>query len=118
MVLEHTDAKKVMNLYDTDKTLHYVDPPYMMDTWNKSDAKVYAETLKDDKHVELLEFLKNLKGYVVLSGYNNEIYNAALKGWHTETKTTTNQRNEKRTEKLWISPKTWNALTRRKGLFE
>lgn len=44
-----------------------------------------------------------LKYPIVLSGYDNEMYNAALADWHTDEKETTAQMGLHRTEKLWMN---------------
>jgi hypothetical protein len=61
------------------KTLIYCDPPYMHST-RTSNAR-YQHELTDDEHRELLEILKQVPAFVILSGYRNEIYDTTLAGW-------------------------------------
>lgn len=117
VVIENKDGMEVIKQYDTDKTLHYVDPPYVLSTWNKQDKSVYKSLFTDEKHAELIELLKTVKGYVVLSGYKTDIYMDLLKDWHMEKKETINQRNQPRTEYIWISPRAWEERTRQKTLW-
>lgn len=117
VIIENRDAEQVIEQYDTDATLHYVDPPYMLETWRKSDRKVYKHLYSDDDHEHLLTRLKSVKGYVVLSGYNSELYRDTLTGWRIAKKETINQLREKRTELLFISPKTNEALACQGKLF-
>ena len=59
--------------------------------------------MDDKKHVELLEVLKKSNSMVVISGYDNELYNRELKGWNTDTKETTAQFGLHRIEKIWTN---------------
>ncbi|WP_336982437.1 DNA adenine methylase [Acinetobacter modestus] len=112
VLIENRDAIQVLKDHDAPSTLHYVDPPYMHDTRHigAKFGHYYRHELDDSQHIQLLETLTNLNGMVVLSGYENEMYDDYLKGW---TKRTTQSRIAShrgaglRTECLWISP---NAL--------
>lgn len=118
VVLENKHAKDIIQQYDYSSTLHYVDPPYVTSTWNKIDRKAYKKILTDNEHNELLQLLKTIKGYVILSGYDNDLYRDILADWHVEQKETINQKNEKRVESIWISPRTWDALGKQKNLLD
>lgn len=117
VIIENRDGMEVIKIYDTDKTLHYVDPPYVMSTWRKGDKKTYVQTYTDKEHAQLIELLKQVKGYVILSGYKCDLYMDLLKDWHMEKRETLNQRNQPRTEYIWISPKTWDRRTHQKTLW-
>ena len=55
---------------------------------------------------ELLKFLKTLKGFVILSGYESELYDEML-GWrkeYFELTASSSSGGVKRKEVLWISP--------------
>ena len=51
-----------------------------MPTTRKSGGKYKYEMTRDD-HRDLLECLLNLQGYVVLSGYANDLYDNTLDNW-------------------------------------
>lgn len=102
VVIENRDAKEVMAAHDTPQTLHYLDPPYVMDTRADS-ARDYAHELSDDDHGELLAFLRSLKGTVILSGYPHEMYDAALEGWQRIERPALADNAKPRTEVLWIN---------------
>ena len=72
------DALVVMRRYDSVETLHYVDPPYVQTTRGKGIR--YTHEYDNEDHINLLEFLKTLKGKVVLSGYDSEIYERFFRG--------------------------------------
>lgn len=71
VVIECNDWRKIFNTYDTYNTLFYVDPPYYPDTRR---AGEYTNELSVDDHRDLIVALRALKGMVVLSGYDNELY--------------------------------------------
>lgn len=97
VILENKDALVVMAQHDSPETLHYIDPPYIQSLRRKNS---YNHEMNDQQHVELIEFIKTLKGPVILSGYENELYNSL--GWKKVTKEARADGASKRTEVLWI----------------
>ena len=95
------DALEIMSRYDSADTLHYVDPPYVQSTRGKNVR--YAHEYDEDDHEELLRFLQSLKGKVILSGYDSELYSKYLSGWQKETKLTRDTQGNKKTECLWMN---------------
>jgi DNA adenine methylase len=80
--IEHDDFRKIIPRYDTPETLFYLDPPYVPDT-RRSGGYKHEMTIED--HKDLLELLLTIKGKVMLSGYNNDLYKSYLDnrdGWH------------------------------------
>jgi len=118
VTVEHRDAMEVMQAHDGAETLHYVDPPYMPETRDKGHD--YNHELTKQDHADLLEFLKTLKGMVVLSGYPHSEYDDALEGWERIERKALADGARARTEVLWINPAAWAALNkpRQAGLFE
>ncbi len=107
VLVENQEASKVISYYDNDDTLFYVDPPYIRST-RAANVLAYQYEMDDGAHIELLGQLNNLKGFVVLSGYDCEIYNSRLSGWEKMTKQV--QASGKcggvtRQECLWLNPK-------------
>lgn len=107
--IENRSALEVMDGADRPDALHYVDPPYLHETRvgansGKSTPAVYAHEMTKEDHVELLAFLRTLKGAVVLSGYPSKLYDDALEGWQKITRTALADGAKKRTEVLWINP--------------
>jgi DNA adenine methylase len=83
MRLQHAEiecrpALDLMKRFATPDTLIYADPPYLMETRTQ---KMYAEETSVDDHVEMLEVLAAHPGHVVLSGYENTLYDQYLKDW-------------------------------------
>lgn len=108
VVVECRSAMELMRKHDGPDTLHYVDPPYLAETRGQGNPYCtkhkYRHELTDADHAELLAFLAELKGMVVLSGYPSEIYDAALPGWHRIAKLAFADGARPRTEVLWLNP--------------
>ena len=76
--IEHLDYREILQRYDREHTLFYIDPPYLFA------SKDYVHTLNtESEHRELLERLLVLKGKVLLSGYSTPFYDEVLlpNGW-------------------------------------
>lgn len=101
--IESRPAVELLKLYDSDETLFYLDPPYVQD---KRVCGGYRFEMSSEDHQALVDVALQLKGMVVLSGYQSELYSPLLDaGWKMECKdvvaqTSTNR--SQRTEVLWI----------------
>lgn len=99
VMIENRDYKKVMDYYDAPDTLFYLDPPYVRSTRNIKHT--YTIDWTDEAHIELVEFLQDIKGMVVLSGYDSPIYESL--SWRKVHKDFTTNAKGSRTETLWIN---------------
>ena len=101
--LECKDYRYILNRYDRETTLFYLDPPYTLDT--RSSRKLYKHEMNNNDHVELVDMLLQLKGKAILSGYDTPIYDRLVDaGWEKiamgDIAVTLNKKiNEKRTRK-------------------
>ena len=77
--IEQAPAVDVIRRFCHKDVLIYADPPYVLSTRKRRQYRV--EMTADNDHVELLYALKDHPGPVILSGYENELYNRHLKGW-------------------------------------
>jgi DNA adenine methylase len=103
--LECRPALEILEIYDTEKTLFYVDPPYL--TLTRSDRwkdKSYAHEMTDEDHRALAEALHKTKGMVMLSGYNDEKYRQWYADWKLVEIPARSMQNIPTTECLWIKP--------------
>lgn len=98
--IENIDAITLIKRYDDENTLIYCDPPYLQSLRKK---RLYAFETSDEYHIEMLKVIKESKSKIVLSGYDNRLYNEFLVGWNTDEKKTTAQMGLPRTEKLWFN---------------
>ena len=103
--VENLDWRDAIEKYDSSKTFFYLDPPYVPCT--RVDAK-YDFEMSEEDHNDLVGILLQIKGKVILSGYNNEIYNRL--GWQKQDFTSYcyvagnhYDENETRTEHLWLN---------------
>lgn len=81
--IENRDFKRIFDKFDSDVSFFYVDPPYPMDT--RRTKKLYDYELDDDRHSELLEIIVSLEGSVLISTYQNEMYDSKLVDWKKVT---------------------------------
>jgi DNA adenine methylase len=90
-------------LHDPADVLIYVDPPYPKSV-RSSPGKLYEfELMAEQEHAELCDLLLSVPARVMLSGYENELYNRKLKGWRKETIPTTNRAGKKVIETVWLN---------------
>lgn len=82
--LEYRSAIDVIKLYDTEWTTFYCDPPYPFES--RSTRNLYRFEMSDEEHVALANVLKQCKGYVLLSTYENELYDELYSDWTKLTK--------------------------------
>jgi DNA adenine methylase len=79
-VFLNRDFEKVIDLYDSEDTFFFADPPYLHRT--RLAANVYNHEMPDEDHVRLLVKLAQVEGKVMLCGYPNDLYSEHLKGWN------------------------------------
>ena len=115
--------------YDFDEEFIYLDPPYLPDTRR---AGEYKHEMTYEDHEELIECLLTHKRRVMLSGYDNELYQKLEKyGWRKvcwevgcyavgktratglQGKGATFKKNQRRIECIWM-----NYIPYRHGLFD
>lgn len=80
--------------------LIYADPPYVLSTRH---GKQYRCEMDDPAQSDLLDVLLAHKGPVLLSGYDNELYNSRLKGWYRKETECYTQAGKKKREILWMN---------------
>jgi DNA adenine methylase len=107
VVIENLPAVSVMAQHDSPETLHYCDPPYVHSV--RSKGRKYRHEMSDDDHRELAEFLKGLRGYVVVSGYNCALYEEIFGSWVRVDRSFHADGARLRVESLWLSPRTCEA---------
>ena len=113
VVIECGDAAKVMVQHDGPHTLHYVDPPYVLDTRSKMNPyckRGYRFELTDDDHRQLAATLRALRGMVLLSGYDCALYEELFGDWKRVDRSALADGARKRTEVLWFNDAAWKAM--------
>ncbi|MBD5463799.1 MAG: DNA adenine methylase [Lachnospiraceae bacterium] len=98
--IENRPAVELIERFNYPNVLIYADPPYVLGTRH---GKQYRCEMEDKDQNDLLDVLLVHKGLVLLSGYDNDLYNDRLKGWHREETTCYSQVNSKKREILWMN---------------
>lgn len=113
VILEHGDARELIPRLDSPATLFYIDPPYLPETRTAMRDRgrgLYEHELTTAEHVALLELLRGLVGYVVLSGYPAPLYHQALGDWTYRERRARVNGGKLRTEGLWLNSPAAAAL--------
>ena len=98
--IENLDALELIRRYDTSDVFIYLDPPYLLGTRK---SNMYHHEMTDEQHMNLLKEIKKHPAKIMISGYENDLYDSILKGWHKETKDTLAESSNRRTEVLWMN---------------
>ncbi|MDX6308449.1 MAG: adenine methylase [Nocardioidaceae bacterium] len=98
--IENRPALEVMRRFSAKDCLIYADPPYLPSTRTQ---KMYGQEMTENEHIVMLDLLAAHAGPVVLSGYENELYDKRLAGWqHISLKPPKVEKAAVRVEKLWV----------------
>ena len=97
--IENRPAVELIKRFNSEKVLIYADPPYLTSTRKRN---IYKYEMTDQEHEELLKVLLAHKGSVIISGYDNEMYNEYLKTWKKHKINNLAEHGIKRVETLWI----------------
>ena len=119
VLIENRPALAIIDRYDLADALIYLDPPYVPETRSQkrkggSLFHGYAHELDYEGHEELIERILEADAMIVLSGYDNDLYNARLAGWGRHEMETHTHGALGRREVLWVSP---SAVEASGGLF-
>ncbi|MCH8941917.1 MAG: DNA adenine methylase [Bacteroidetes bacterium] len=115
--VENRDARELLKMFlNKPATLFYMDPPYLMERSHK-----YKYDIDESFHIELLKLSNKAKCMILISSYDNELYNESLSsknGWtktiiDTNTADTTGKKY-KRKEVLWKNEQFEKALKNNK----
>lgn len=98
--IENLPAIELIERYDTEDVFIYADPPYLHGTRKNY---LYKYEMQDSDHEKLLKALIRHQGNILLSGYDNDMYNDMLHDWHKVHKATRAERGHRRIETLWMN---------------
>ena len=98
--IEYRPAVDVIERFNHPNVLVYNDPPYVLGTRH---GKQYRCELDDKGQNDLLDVLLAHKGPVVISGYDNNLYNDRLRNWHREETFCYSQVCNKKREVVWMN---------------
>ena len=109
--IENMNALELIEMYNRSNTLLYIDPPYLKSTRTQLHYK--CEFAKEDEHEALLQLCKQHKGYVIISSYENDLYNEELAGWEKRSMRTATNAAGSAVETVYLSP----SCTKEMSLF-
>ncbi len=98
--IENRPALELIMRFNYKNVLIYCDPPYMLQTRH---GKQYRHEMSESDHEELLQLLLKHKGYVILSGYDTDLYNDTLKDWNRYETTSYTQTHTRKREVIWLN---------------
>lgn len=88
---------------DPAETLIYCDPPYPRSV-RSAGASIYQfEMLEEKEHSDLCDLLLTIPAKIMLSGYDNDLYNSKLKGWRKFEIPTTTRGGKPAIETVWLN---------------
>jgi DNA adenine methylase len=79
VMIEHDDFRKIIEKYDSQDTLFYVDPPYI------GREKFYAGGFTEKDHRDLAALLKEIKGKAIVSYYDDPLLLELYPNWRRDT---------------------------------
>ena len=99
--IECLPALELIRRYDTKDVFLYVDPPYLGNTRKRY---LYQHEMdSEEEHRKLLELLLAHPGKVMISGYDNPLYDRMLAGWRKEQRKSQAENGLARVETVWMN---------------
>lgn len=81
--LVHDCCEWLSDLAPDQRVFIFLDPPYLVETLSRNNAKPYKHMLTLLEHQNLLHAIKQLPCMVMICALPNVVYENALAGWHT-----------------------------------
>lgn len=108
--IENKECAEVILSFDSSESLFYIDPPYPSNT--RTHRNNYTQDWDTRKHEEIASLLRQVSGFVVVSGYACDLYRDLYEsyGWQRRDKRYQTNSGSNRLESIWLSPRTANAL--------
>jgi len=98
--VENRPALDVIKRFNYPEVFQYLDPPYLLGTRR---GKQYKHEMSDTEHEELLKAAVDSRAKIMISGYESDMYNDYLKGWHKECFKSCAEHGASRTEIVWMN---------------
>lgn len=99
--IEHMDALRLIERYDNPDVLMYLDPPYLQSS-RKSGA-LYAIEMDMVGQKQMLSLITQSRAKIIISGYENDLYNDTLAGWNKDSTMSQTTSTKKATETIWMN---------------
>lgn len=98
--IDNRPALEVIRRFDYPDVFMYIDPPYLLGTRT---AKQYRHEMTESDHEELLLTLVKMKAKIMVSGYESDLYNWFLQGWHKGHFRSNAEYGGNRQETVWMN---------------
>lgn len=106
--IECRPALEAIQGFDYPNVFMYIDPPYLLDTrWGKQ----YRHEMSDADHEKLLQTILQSKAKIMISGYESDMYNGYLRGWHKEYFNSCAEQGKPRQEVVWMNYESYAQMT-------
>jgi DNA adenine methylase len=104
VLIENKDYREVLKQHDAKTTLHFLDPPYVHSTRNMARGNAsYAHEFNDQDHIEMSQIVHELKGMVIISGYDSPLYDDLFSDYLKVRRESRADGAAKRIECLWMN---------------
>jgi len=101
--IENRPAIDVILRSDHKDAFYFIDPPYPYYSFD-TPKHCYDFSMTDKEHFELVDILKNLTGQVMITMYQNEIYDQLLDfGYHSIKTTNKDLHKNDKTETIYMN---------------
>lgn len=103
--IESMPAIELIKKYQNSETFIYLDPPYYFQNSTDKYQYLYKHILKPEEHEEMLKILVESPAKILLSGYENSLYEKYLEknGWKKKKKIAVANKGGYREETLWMN---------------
>ena len=98
--IESRPALEVIERFNYQNVFMYLDPPYLLSTRSR---KQYRHEMTEADHIALLEAVLQSQAKIMISGYESEMYNSHLQGWHKKYFKSQAEGAKPRQEVIWMN---------------
>lgn len=106
--IEHMPAIELIKRFNYSNVFMFLDPPYLLSTRT---GKQYKHEMSDNDHKILLQTIVQSKAKIMICGYQSDLYDQILAGWHKEVFSSCAQGGGARTEIIWMNYKQYEQMS-------
>lgn len=99
--IEHMDALRLIERYNNSDVLMYLDPPYLRSV--RRSGALYNHEMDTAGQKELLGLIVQSKAKIIISGYESDLYNTTLVGWHKDSIMSQTTSTKMAKETIWMN---------------
>lgn len=111
--IESVSALNLIEKYQSTEVFFYLDPPYYFSNSGDKHKYLYQHILSPEEHETMLKILVKSPSKILISGYDNELYQTYLEknGWNKQQKVTVANKGQERIETIWMNYETAMQLS-------